>query len=218
MKVFQPLGLAHKVRISQNNEIHVSNPVKVLILDLPESFNRVIIVPIKGDELIVWISVHLKQKVGTAQLTLHNRRRNRIAHIPHLQLLRGLGKAVLIHLINIISFRIAEQHLRINKTQVAPSIDDDVIHIADGSSCRSSIVLDGDGHRITTRIGTHPTADLMGIFGTCGTGTLDIIGGFLHIVYQHVKGCRSEITSRQFRPDHTRTRGVNPWKLEIEGL
>ena len=83
MKGFQAFGLRHKVGIGQNNEIHVSDPMKILIVNLSNSLGRTIGGTIECDEFVPRITKHLEAEHRSIKLAFHSDRIDGVVHIPH---------------------------------------------------------------------------------------------------------------------------------------
>ena len=92
-------SLRNKIRIRQDDEIHVTDTMKVLIVDLSDGFCRLIGAPIESNELVFVVTHHLEAEGGTIELTFHHRRISRVGDIPNLSLLRSARQTILIGLV-----------------------------------------------------------------------------------------------------------------------
>ena len=60
MNRLEPLSLLHEIGIGQDNKVHITDTVKILVVNLSESLGRAIRTAIIGNKLIIAISGHLK--------------------------------------------------------------------------------------------------------------------------------------------------------------
>ena len=121
------LGSRHEIGIGHDEIINVAHAMQVLVFNLPDGFRRAIVAAIMGHKCIVTISQSLERQRRAIELPLDNRRLARIGDIPHLRLLRRIGKAVFVNPRRDVGLWIAKRHLPSRKRQLAPSVDDDIV-------------------------------------------------------------------------------------------
>ena len=220
MEFFQPFGLRHEAFVGQDEEVHVTNPMKVLVFSLLKCLCRAIRAAVEGDEGIVAVAHYLKRELRAVELTLHLLREQGVGDIPNLQLLRGISEFVFVYLIINERFRITERHLAAHHLQVAPCIDEDIIHIAlGGGAVAKRIVFQRDANRFAGGVGINPAAHFVSVRILGGARSrLYGIRGFLHMVDRNLKVGRTEIASSHSRLHPTGLSGDHIGETEIEVL
>ena len=220
VKGFQTFGLFHKAFIGEDNEVHIADTVKILVFHLADSLCCAIGTAVVGYKLIILVTHCLETEGGTTELTFHLYRIHGVTHVPNLGLLGGTGQTVFIDLINNGGLRVAEEHLSARHFQLAPGVDENVVHIAFRGGTRTvRIVFQGDAYRLAFRLCADPSAHFMTIIilgGRGGGG--DGIHSLLHIVDQHGETGRLEIATRQSRLHRAGLRGNHIGETEVEVL
>ena len=196
--------------------------MKVLIVNLSESFRGAIGVTVEGDKFALSIAHCLEAEHRTTKLTFHTGRIHSIFHIPNLQLLRSIRKAVFTHLIINSHIWIAEAHLSAYHFQATPCIDQNIVHIAfrsGGVSKRIMLQLDLHCLSIRRRDSRHPSAHFVCVgIGRRRSGGFNRISRLFHSVYRNLKTGRLEVTACQSRLHPTVLRGNHIGEIEIEIL
>ena len=84
MEGLQTFCLFHEIGIGQDDEVHIADAVKVLVVDLAKSLGRMKTATIEGHKLITAVAKHLEIEGRTVELSLYEGGIRGIAHIPNL--------------------------------------------------------------------------------------------------------------------------------------